>query len=247
MKQLACEFHRYREESARPLTSLLFVAPMLAAYEAGVLLLGPRALRNGADVWLRGLLDRVGLGAYFLLPLLTCAALLAWHHMRQEKWSISWPVFSGMVLESAAFGMLLLLLANTLATTLQASLGDGPQEPPLAGRLLGYFGAGIYEELLFRLMILPAVAALLRAAGCQARWSLWWGAVATSLMFALAHYELQLTVLGHELQLSGEPFDAVTFTFRALAGGFFTALFVWRGFGIAAGAHALYDIFVAVF
>ena len=33
-------------------------------------------------------------------------------------------------------------------------------------------------------------------------------------------------------------------SFRCLAGIFFATLFVYRGFGIAAGTHALYDVLV---
>ena len=51
----------YLNESRRPLASLLFVLPVLALYELGVALLGPQAIRNGADVWIESLLDFVGL------------------------------------------------------------------------------------------------------------------------------------------------------------------------------------------
>jgi hypothetical protein len=34
--------------------------------------------------------------------------------------------------------------------------------------------------------------------------------------------------------------------FRFLAGALFAVVFVLRGFGIAAGAHALYDIYVGM-
>src|SRR3990170_3082495 len=47
----------YWRESQRPLVSLAFVLPLLVVYEGGVLWLGPAAMRNGADVWLRQLLD----------------------------------------------------------------------------------------------------------------------------------------------------------------------------------------------
>ena len=61
----------YWQQSRRPLTSLAFVTPLLIIYEAGVLWLGPQAMRNGADVWLRQLLDLLGFSQYFLLPVLT--------------------------------------------------------------------------------------------------------------------------------------------------------------------------------
>ena len=60
--------------------------------------------------------------------------------------------------------------------------------------------------------------------------------ILTSLLFSAAHY-----VGPH-----GEPFDAFSFSFRCIAGAFFAVLFVWRGFGIAAGTHAMYDIFVGI-
>ena len=46
----------YWRTSTQPIICLAFVAPMLLAYEGG-LLLWPRAMRNGADVWLRKLLE----------------------------------------------------------------------------------------------------------------------------------------------------------------------------------------------
>jgi len=35
--------------------------------------------------------------------------------------------------------------------------------------------------------------------------------------------------------------------FRFMAGVFFSILFIYRGFGIAAGAHAAYDILAMLF
>ena len=47
--------------------------------------------------------------------------------------------------------------------------------------------------------------------------------------------------------LTGEPnygdlFDWTKFIFRTMAGIYFAILFAMRGFGIAAGTHAFYDI-----
>jgi membrane protease YdiL (CAAX protease family) len=56
--------------------------------------------------------------------------------------------------------------------------------------------------------------------------------VSSSLLFSLYHY------LGHE------QFDLRTFAFRTAAGAYFGAVFIFRGFGITAGAHAAYDIYI---
>ena len=78
----------YWSISRGPLASLAFIVPLLIVYEAGVLGLGPQAARNGADLWLRGLLDTLGFGQYFLLPSLTVVLLLTWHHLSGQPWRL---------------------------------------------------------------------------------------------------------------------------------------------------------------
>ncbi len=234
---LAAAAERYWVRSREPLTALVFVAPLLVIYEAGVLLLGPQAIRNGADVWLRTGLDRLGLGPYFLLPALTVALLLAWHHTTGRPWRFSRAVVWGMAAECVLLGYclrgILLLQAALLSVEISAP-GIGEQ-----GRLasaIGYLGAGLYEEVLFRLILLPAATASLLAAGVAARPAVVAAVVSTSLVFSAAHY----------VGPYGDPFLAFSFTFRFLAGVFFATLFIYRGFGIAAGAHATYDLLVGL-
>jgi membrane protease YdiL (CAAX protease family) len=102
--------------------------------------------------------------------------------------------------------------------------------------MLSYAGAGIYEEVLFRLLLLSALRWLGRQAELPA-----WGALAlaglvSALLFSLAHH----------VGLQGEVFDAQVFLFRTLAGLYFAALYLCRGFGIAVGAHAGYDVLVGL-
>jgi membrane protease YdiL (CAAX protease family) len=154
----------YAAESARPLVSLAFITPLLVVYELGGLLLGPYALRNGADSWLRFTLESIGFGQYFLLPMLTCSLLLGWHHMRQDKWRLDAGTLSVMLLECTLCAFFLFGFAHLhhamLARVPAAITGDLAEGEYVgtASRLIAYCGAGIYEELLFRLMLLPAVA-----------------------------------------------------------------------------------------
>ena len=55
-----------------------------------------------------------------------------------------------------------------------------------------------------------------------------------------------LFAAAHHLVPGGEPFQAFDFAFRTLAGGFFAVVFLYRGFGIAAGSHAVYDLLVGI-
>jgi membrane protease YdiL (CAAX protease family) len=242
----------YWRESARPLAGLVFVVPMLLFYECGVLVLGPQALRNAADVWLRELLDALGFSQYFLLPVLTCGVLLAWHHATHQPWRIRWSVCYGMLLESCVFGFLLVVLAgwqNTLfATSTAPAAVAGESARAFWGVLVGYVGAGIYEEVLFRMLMLPAAVGLLRLGGFSTRTSLIAGVIAISLLFAAAHYRFDFVFVGHRFAtLHGETFFWGSFLFRFLAGASFALLYLFRGFGVTAGSHAMYDLFTLVF
>jgi hypothetical protein len=104
----------YWEISRRPLQSLVFIAPLLVAYELGVLTLGAGEPRNAADVWLRQFLSSLGFGQYVLLPLLTCSVLLGWHHVRHDPWRIDFRVLGIMWLEALVFALGLLCFANAL-------------------------------------------------------------------------------------------------------------------------------------
>lgn len=246
--------------------SLAFAAPLLVAYELGVFAF-PDAVRNGADVWMRGWLGSAGLGGYCLLPSLTVALLLAWHHTTRQPWRLPRGVLLGMAGESLLLGLMLLAFAQAggdwfagaapaaapaaalassdasrlgrLPVAASISTGDGirlwialPAVERLLARAVQYLGAGLYEEVLFRLLLLPALLGLLatRIANRKTRVALAVGA--TSLLFAAAHH----------VGAGGEPLLAGVFAFRTAAGAFFAMLFLRRGFGIAIGAHAAYDL-----
>jgi membrane protease YdiL (CAAX protease family) len=225
----------YWSISRTPLTSLVFSLPLVLAYEGGVLLLGHGTPRNGADVWLRQLLDLLGFGAYFLLPLLTVVGLLAWHHVAHDRWHFSAGVLLGMAAESLLWAFLLIGIARLQETLWPLAVDQGPVAGLLA-RFVGFCGAGLYEEVLFRLLLLPAVIWLLERWGQTRLSAASWGVLLTSLVFSGAHYVGPL----------GDTFTLYSFTFRTLAGLFFSLVFLARGFGIAAGAHAAYDLLVGL-
>jgi len=241
----------YWHESRRPLVSLVFIAPLLVVYEAGVLLPGSGAARNGVDVWLRALLDAIGFGQYFLLPVLTVCILLAWHHTTREPWRVSRRVLARMAVECLVLAICLRAILQVqdsllkgLVAPAQGAVAMAVDQAPAGlnlaerlGNLIVYLGAGIYEELLFRLVLLSAAIWGLRRWGAGPLASVVYAVVLTSLVFAAAHY----------VGPYGEPLRILSFLFRFVAGVFFCILFVYRGFGIAAGAHAGFDILIGLF
>jgi membrane protease YdiL (CAAX protease family) len=96
-------------------------------------------------------------------------------------------------------------------------------------------GAGIYEELVFRL----ALISLLVIVGSDVlRFSE--GATLVGAVLVAAF----VFSLHHHPPFGSDPFDASRFVFRALAGVYLGAIFVYRGYGPAAGTHIAHNVLV---
>jgi membrane protease YdiL (CAAX protease family) len=241
---LNAEGNGYWSATRKPLACLVFVIPLLAAYEAGVIWLGGRdsdAFRSGADAWLRGGFEYVGLNRPWLVPTMVVVGLLVWHIAQQDPWRLSLGMLGGMLCESVLFAGVLVVAAHLQSYGLKAwqvgssSTTSIPVERAAAMAVI-FIGAGIYEEVVFRLCLLPMCHALFRTSGVRPAFAAFMAALATSLAFSLAHY----------VGPAGEPFRMFSFVFRTCAALFFAALFMLRGFGIAVGTHAAYDLIVGL-
>ncbi len=244
----------YLAATRHPWACVLFVLPLLTFYEVGLYVLGavpPEDLRNGADAWLRGILQQVGISPLYGAPVLLLAVLLAWSLWRRgDRPRDFLGVWIGMIVESAAFALGLLCLSQALFPLLHmvghlfdaptvrlVRLAANPAAPEVAWeQIIGYVGAGIYEETLFRLLLFTGLVALLQLIDLQRWLVLVVAALVSSLAFAAAH----------NLGPHGESFQLVTFLFRTCAGLYFTWIYNLRGFGIAVGAHASYDVLVGL-
>src|SRR5262245_26507529 len=231
----------YLHSTRHPWACLAFVAPFLVAYEGGLWALGqgsPDMPRNGADFWLRESLAQLGLAGLLWAPFLLLGGLLAWSFLHRADRPDDLPgLWIGMALESILFAFGLWALSRAFFPFLD-SLGlevPASSDPPLE-HLLGYLGAGIYEEALFRLVLFSALTRFFSLAEVPPRSGFALAALVSSLAFALAH----------NLGTHGEVFDSSVFLFRTLAGLYFALLFHLRGFGVAVGAHAGYDLLVGV-
>lgn len=252
----------YWTDSRRPLASLLFVLPLLGLYELGLILLGDdqvSAVRNGADTWMRGWLLQVGLDRPWALPLLIVTLLVGWQVFARFPWRTSFETVIGMGAESLLGAILLLVMGQILSLSFR-HFGWTPVELVDASvsstaTAVSFLGAGIYEEVLFRLLLLPGVYLLLRLLMLSPRLSAVGAVMTTSTIFALAHYLEPAS--GNSALWPSSFVDAARsviesphawfgFGFRWLAGLIFAAMFVVRGFGITVGCHVLYDLLVGV-
>ena len=232
----ASRAHRY---------SVLFALPLLLGYEALAAMLatpGKAELRNGADAMLRAAFTAVA-GPYgtliFMAAIILLGVGLVARDLKLSKAGLRGRVFLGMLAESVAlaglFGIVVGILTAKLMGSLQALSISPIQRTPWATRLMLSLGAGLYEELFFRVLLVGGLAAGARIIlGFSKRLSGILAAVVGALIFSAFHY---IGPYGDELHLQ-------SFIFRALSGLAFSGLFLLRGFGITAWTHALYDAFL---
>ena len=242
----------YFVQSRRPLAALVFIAPLVLLYEAGTLWfhVDPAAraeTRIVAFNWVRGLFDWIGASGAFVAPLATVSMLLGWHVFARQPWRLRPVVPAAMVGESCLLAIPLLLAACCLAMAIRmlnraplremlVASGHIDVDTAAAAAVLGV-GAGIYEELIFRLIGFAILHALLTdILGMGERSTLWITVIITSVLFAGYHY----------LPGTGEPFDVASFSFRTAAGVWLGLVFAARGLGVAAGTHAAYDVLICV-
>jgi hypothetical protein len=248
-----------------PITDLALTLPIFVGYHLGVVFL---PIRNAADVVTRELqlVANFNLWAYLALTLAIGAGyvtplLLAGrgHHLKFEKfvWMGTEGVVYALLMRLIA-GYAVARLAAALATqdwsvlglmntapALSASVEAAGSSVAISERLAGAImslGAGFYEELVFRVGIYGAGAALLlflfniTSAATQVLYRVGW-AILSACIFSGWHYVGEL----------GDTFDLATFVFRGICGLVFTLIYQYRGFAPAVWTHALYDIWVLAF
>jgi len=103
-------------------------------------------------------------------------------------------------------------------------------------------GAGIYEELIFRLVLICILMLIFQDFFKFNRTT----AIVVSILISAALFSAHHHIDFLNWQPTRELFDIPKFVFRTLAGVYFACLFAARGFGITAGTHAFYDIIAVI-
>jgi membrane protease YdiL (CAAX protease family) len=225
----------YFARAEAPLTSLLFLLPLIVLYEVGTRYISATSHHGEQRIIAFNLLQQFfglfGATGRYLPALAVVGILLAWHIARQDPWEARLGTVAGMSIESFVLAVPLILMGFVAARywSLAAS------SIPASNLIVLSIGAGIYEELVFRLMALTLLHLVLidilgmkKPAGCLLM------VLLSSIAFSAYHY------------LGTERFVWQTFVFRTAAGLYFGTIFVFRGFGITAGSHAAYDVLIVL-
>jgi len=230
---------------SRPLEALVFLLPLILFYEIGCLVAyhaasGPDHAfsstgqeRVVASHILRLFFELFGSTGIWMPGLAVVVILLCTHLVSGRPWTIRKRAVGLMYAESVVLAVPLLVFSHVLRAT-SADAGSGGHL--LTDVILGV-GAGVYEEFIFRLVLISAVAMIgSDILGLPTRVTSVAAIVLSAVTFSMHHHP----------PLGGEPFTVEKFFFRAAAGAYLAILFVYRGYGPAAGTHAAYHVFVAI-
>ena len=218
--------------------SFLFTLPLFFLYEVNILFLSwddILVVRNGADFLMRNILESFdiyglyGLGLVFFLGLLVVYIFFIKEDQQQEvkvnflfimlAESIMWSV----VLYFSLFKFMVLLMNPTGKTILQ--------QVTLA------IGAGIYEEFLFRVLLIAGLSGILS-------FVFMWGKTFKNIIAVVLSGGIFSAF--HFMGEYGDFFSMELFLIRFFAGLFLGVLYMYRGFGITAYTHSIYDLIVLI-
>ena len=225
----------YFHDSELPLTSLLFLLPLIITYEIGTQYF-TTAAQHGRDqqiiafTMMQRFFRLFGVHGQHLPALAIATILLCWHLARKERWHVNLWTLLVMGGESVLLAMPLIAIARELPRYFPLWAMHAHQRDVIIMSL----GAGVYEEMVFRLILFSLLSLLLKDGF---RFHSAWvhlGVVAGSA-FAFSAY--------HYLS-PAESFQWRSFIFRTVAGAYFGVIFLIRGFGVTAGSHAAYDILI---
>ena len=245
-KVYSSPIQRYHVLTKGLLYSFLAALPLFIIYEILILLTAPTTevvVRISVDVWFKQMLQLFGLDALNIsLFLVLIAGIFILIRKRGELNDLRMRYFIVILLESTAWAVLVALVSSTLTSWILPGMAEQSAGSPVPlsyiQQLALSLGAGLYEELFFRVLLVSAFIWIFNKWFGAKSWASYISAILLSaVLFSAVHYTGNM----------GDPFTMNSFLFRFIFGVILNGIYVWRGFGVAAWTHALYDVIVITF
>ncbi len=213
--------------------------PIFVGYHLGVAFL---PYRNAADVVTRELvaLAHHDLGAYAALTIAIGIGFVGVLVLIGRGQALRWERFLWVAVEGTLYAIAMRLIAGYVVGRLRLAVGA---EPDRWGGIVLSLGAGLYEEIAFRVVLYGLGARLLSllllaetTATKEVGLRLIWAVVAAAVFSGW-----------HHVGVYGDPLELRVFVFRWVCGLAFTAIYAFRGFAPVVWTHTLYDVWVLAF
>ncbi len=241
MSSLAQPIKNYFTQSKGILYSYFLALPLLILYEILIRVSQPDQeymVRISVDIWFSLLFTAFGLDAFsftFLLAAIAGAVIV--YNKRSQLSDLKVRYFGLMLLECLIYAFALALIINLLlGWTFNLSSGWALNELSKLQLFALSLGAGLYEELFFRVILVSALFFIFSKIFESKNSSYVWSITIAALIFSGVHYVGEF----------GDIWSLRSFLFRFMFGLGLNLIYVKRGFGCAAWTHALYDIIVVL-
>lgn len=237
----------YIEQSRRPIVCLVFTLPFFVIYHFGIWQNGgvkQQTVMNGADVFMRRVLFAFNLSGPLVSLFIVLATFLILQQLSGKPWRFPLRVLFLMAIESALLAVPPFLLGKLVNVVWD--LRWKIFAIPSSMDFVLSFGAGVYEEFLFRMVLMGGLFWFFRQV-CRLR--------GTKLYVTAVLVQALLFAFAHHLPGAGNPEALATISltvfikkmaFRTLAGVYFAYIYQERGFGVAAGCHVIYDVVAVI-
>ncbi len=232
--KVASEVSGYFYWSRDPAMGLFAVLPLWLVYILLRSQLAP-AERNGAEVLLLQQFARLGAHVHLAVSILLVGLItLAARSLvkRRVPWS---RVLAVLALEGLVYGVMLGPVASAMTSSADRLLSLAPPAGELVANIVGSIGAGIFEELVFRLGLMSVLVLLGMRAVKE------WG-LPRSLAYAFAVL-LSALIFSWFHHFCGEPYERGRFLFRSMAGVLLGGLLCVGGVGVCVYTHTAFNLY----
>ena len=230
----------YFSDTKNLLYSFLVSLPLFLAYELLILISQPDAsqiVRISVDSWFKSIFSLLGVNAVSITLLVVALfGIFILYKEREQLKRLQFKFFPLMIAESIIYAALVTLVATFFISSIFAISASDPISS-LTGlqKFALSLGAGLYEELFFRVILVSLLIIVFKRVFNNKNWAAMTAAIVLSaLLFSLVHYVGSM----------GDAFTLSSFLYRFIFGLLLNGIYVWRGFGVAAWTHALYDLMV---
>ncbi len=190
-------------------------------------------MRNGADALMRQILSTFGVHGFYWIGALFFFGFAIIYFFQRHYWheiEVRGNYLIIMMMESFLWSIILYYLMVNIHLVLM-----NPRGNLLIQQVILAVGAGIYEEMLFRVILIFVITSIL---GFIFQWKdiakRWLSMIIAAGIFSSFHF------IGDY----GDYFSFNIFMIRFIAGIILGALYFFRGFGITAWTHAIYDLII---
>lgn len=230
----------YFRKSKGLLYSYLVCLPLFLLYEVLIFISQPQGemARISVDIWFKNIFAYFGLDAISatLFAAVIIGGIIA-YNKRKELNSIRQSYFLYMIIEAAIYAVVVAIAVSNLVEFILLQSANGlPGDFDKLQLIALSLGAGLYEELFFRVILVSVLVFLFNLIFARKKYVFGAAVVSAALLFSGVHY------IGEFADI----FTLNSFLFRFLFGLALNLIYVIRGFGMAAWTHAIYDLIVVL-